>query len=806
MNDLKFAWRLLFKNPGFTAVAVLTLGLGIGANSAIFTVVNNVLLRPLPYANSDRLVVIWEANLKQGIKRVGPSGSDYLDWKEKSQSFEEVAAFDHGSGTVTGLGEPEQVAGMRVTVNLFSLLGKHAALGRTFLPDEGHGGRHNTVIFTHQYWQRRFGADPHIIGRKVTVDGLSYEVVGVLPADFYFPVPSELFVPWDDDELRSRSRNAFELGVFARLKPRVTVAEAHAELNILAEHIAALFPEKRDWGVTVMPLKRALLAYVQPAFVALLGAVGFLLAIACANVAHLLLARAAGRRREIAIRLAVGADRWRIVRQLLTETLVLAFVGGAAGLLLSYWFIDLVRAILPDRIPVPDAAVDILLRSYHLDGTAFAFTLLLCLVCGLGFGLAPALQARRCDLTETLKDSTARPTWIRRRFGRQLLIVVEMAASLVLLSGVGLMIQTLLHLQAVNPGFQTKRALAMEIELPTDSKYRQTAEQAEFFRRAFDEVQRVPGVQSAGFVECLPLDEENTWRNFQVEGRPVPAPGQQDRAEYRRVGGSYFETLSIPVLEGRTLNQRDDAKAPVVAVVDQALARRYWPGESALGKRLRIDDGQREPREIVGVVGGVRHFGLDQAISPLIYVPEEQQPTYRMSLVVRTGFEPATLVEALKKAIWRVDATQPVYKVRTMDQLLSGAVAVQRMTLDLLGAFAVAALLLAAVGTYGVISYSVAQRVREIGIRLALGARQTSVLRLVLGQTLRFVLLGIGLGLAGAYVLTRSLSSILFGVPPTDPLAFGGAALLLIMISLAAAYWPARRATRIDPTCALRAE
>jgi len=806
MSNLRFAFRQLRKNPGFTAVAVLSLALGIGANSTIFALVNDILFRPLPYDAPDRLVVIWETHPTSGVKRAGPSGPDYLDWMEQSRSFEVMAAFDHGSGTVTGPGEPEQVAGMRVTVNFFGLLGTQPWLGRTFLPEEGHGGRHNTLVVTHGYWQRRFGADPNILGRKVTLDGLTYEVAGVLPANFYFPVPSEVFVPWDDDELRRKDRTALELGVVGRLKPGVTAPQAESDLNVVAGRISALDAHKRGWGVTVVPLKQAMFASVQPALWVLLGAVGFVLAIACANVANLLLTRATGRRREIAIRLAVGAGRWRIVRQLLTESLLLAALGGAAGLGLSAWGLDVLRAVLPGRVPVPDAAVDVLLRSYGIDGAAFTFTLGLCAVCGIAFGLVPALQATGADLTDSLKAGGRAGAGASRGRTRSALVVVQVALSLVLLSGVGLMLETLPHLRAVNPGFRTDHELAMEIELPTDSKYQEKAGQSQFFRQTLEEVARVPGVQSAGLVECLPLDEQSTWRDFRIEGRPLPAPGQEDRAEYRRVSAGYFATLGIPLVQGRCFTDQDDERAPLVAVIDRALARRYWPGEDPVGQRLFIADGQSRSRAIVGVVGGIHHFGLSQGIDPLIYVPFPQQPASRMTLIVRTDPAPGTLVRPVKEAIWRVDRDQPVYKVRTLDQLPGAAVAVPRMTLDLLGGFAFVALALAAVGIYGVMAYAVAQRTHEIGIRLALGARRADVFKLIVRSGIGLSLLGIAIGVAGGLGLTRVIASQLYGVKAADPFTFARASLLLLIVALLACWWPARRAARVNPMRALRTE
>ena len=806
LNDIKYAFRQLRKNPGFTTVAVLTLALGIGANSTIFAVVNNVLFGSLPYRASDRLVAIWETNPGTGVKRAGPSGPDYFDWRQQSQSFEEMAAFDHGSGTVTGRGEPEQVAAMRVTVNFFQLLGKQALIGQTFRKDECRDGRKNVVILTHAYWQRRFDADPKVLGRTITIDRLSYEVIGVLAADFYFPVPSELFAPWDYEELHQKSRTDLGLGVFGRLRPGITVVQAETEVNTIAQRLARDDPEKNGWGVTVVPLNRALFATIRPAFWVLLGAVGFVLAIACANVANLLLARATKRRREMAIRLAVGASRWHVTRQVLAESLLLAALGSAAGLVLCFGSLNLLKGILPSQIPIPDGAVDILLQGYQIDGSVFVFTLTLCAVCGISFGLIPAFQATRVDLSESFKLGNRTGLGAGKGWARNAIVVSEIALALILLSGVGLMIQTLLHLEAVEPGFQTDHVLTMQIELPTDSVYQRDAEQAQFFRRALEEVRQVPGVRSAGLVECLPLAQDMTWRNVHIEGRAPAPPGQEDHVEYRRVSNHYFETLGIPLMLGRPFTERDDAQTPLVAVIDQTLARRYWPNDDPIGKRIFIGDGLIDSREIVGVVGGVKHFDLRQANDPLIYVPFSQRPMARMNLVVRTEPASASLERLVKEAIWRVDQNQPVYRVRTMDQIVSQALAVPRMTLKLFAGFALLALSLAAIGIYGVMTYSVAQRTNEIGIRLAMGAQKSDMLSLILWQSLRMTLLGVGIGLVGALALTRLLSSLLYEVKPTDPLTFACGSLLLLLVSLAACLLPACRATRIDPMEALRYE
>jgi putative ABC transport system permease protein len=806
LKDIRFAARLLLKSPGFFTVAVLTLAIGIGANSAIYSVVSAVLFHPLPYQAPDRLMVVWENNLALELKRVGPSGLNFLDWKKQNTVFEDMVAFDHGSGTVTGLGEPEQVPGMRVTVNFFDFLDTKALIGRTFTPEECRG-QHNVGLLSYGYWQRRFGGAPDVIGKTFTIDGLAYTLIGVLPKDFYVPVAADLFAPWPNEWLERMGRHSHELGVIARLKPGVSMAQAQAEMNVIAQRIARQDPSQKGWGATVVPIIEALLEGIRPALLLLSGAVGFVLLIACVNVANLLLSRASAREKEMAVRISLGASRLRIMQQLLSESILVGVISGVAGIILAFWCLDSLRRLIPSRITVPGGAVEVVLPSFGLNGEVLIFTLFLSLLSGLIFGLIPALQASRSRLNETLKEGgrgSAAATAGGRM--RSILVVAEVALALVLLTGAGLMVRASRNLADVKPGFQSDQLLTMQIELPTDSKYQRQEEQSAVFYKIQTEVEKVPGVSASGLVECLPLDEFDESRVFEIEGRP-PDPSRQGlRAEYRRTSTGYLQAMKIPLLKGREFTQYDNSGAAAVAIIDAALAQRYWPNEDPIGKRLRIRDGVSASTEIVGIAGSVRHFGLNQGIQPMLYVPFLQRPARRMSLVVRSASDGSGMIQAVKEAVWRVDKDQPVYRVRPMNELVSHSVAPQRLILWLLSIFSLLALILASIGTYGVMSYSVTQRTRDIGIRMALGAEKQHVQKMVLRQGLVLILFGIAGGLVAALLLTRFLSSQLFEVSASDPSTFGSVAMLLSLVALLACYLPARRATRIDPIVALRYE
>jgi len=805
LEDLRYSFRTLARSPGFAAVALLTLALGIGANSAIFTVVNTMLLQPLPVRAGNRLVVIWINNLRQGWSRIGPSGQDYLDWKEQNNSFEDMFLFEHGTGTVTGVVEPEQVAGLRVTTNFGDFFGIKPVLGRTFRLDEA-GGRHNLAILSYGYWQRRFGSDPTVVGRGLTLNGERYTIIGVLPASLATLFPGDLVVPFDTDWVK---RADSDLGVFGRLKPGITLRQASTEMSVIAERIGRQRPYREGFGTVLVPLQDVRVEYIRPALLVLLGAVACVLLVACTNVANLLLARALARQREVAVRMALGAGRLRVIGHFLTESTLLALLGGAAGLLLALWGTDLLMKVVPSSIPVPNAADKVRLAKVHMDGTVVLFTLLVSLVTGIIFGLVPALQSLRCNVNEALKEGGRGSVGSRRGHRtRATLVITEAALAFVLLIGAGLMIKSFWRLLGVNPGFNPEHLLTLRIKLPMDvkdSKYHDPKQRAATLKRFLENVETLSGVRSAALTEIVPLSQQDQDRwFFAIKEAPPQPPGRQFAADLRAVSPSYFGTMGIPLLKGRVFTDYDNVDGPRVVMIDETLAREFFPNQDPVGHHLQIPDATRPAREIVGVVGGVRDTGFDQQPRPTIYFPYLQSPDQTVSLVVRTAAGPGTILPAIKNAIWSVDKDQPVFDVKTMDEIISGVVSAQRLAFVLLGIFALLALALAAVGIYSVTSYAVGQRTHEIGIRMALGAEKSDVLRLIVGHGLALALMGVAIGLGAALLLSHLLASILYGVRPTDPATYAGVSLLVMLASILAGYLPARRAAKVDPMTALR--
>ncbi|HEV1995913.1 MAG TPA: ABC transporter permease [Candidatus Acidoferrum sp.] len=806
-QDLRYAARMLLKNPGFTAVAVITLALGIGANTAIFNVVHATLLQPLPIRHASRLVVIWVNNLEHGWSRIGPTGQDYLDWKEQAKSLDDIFLFEHGTGTVTGPGEPEQVAGLRVTTNFGGFFGIKPVFGRTFRLEEA-GGRHNFVILGNSYWRRRFSSDPSVVGRGMTLNGEEYTIIGVLPAEFAALFPADVVVPFDTAWVK---RVDTDLGVFGRLKPEATLNQATREMSVIAERIAIARPSRKGFGVVLVPLESVRLEYLRPALLVLLGAVGFVLLISCANVANLLLARSVMRQREMAIRMALGAGHLRLIRQFLAESTLLSLLGGAVGSLLALWSTELLKIFLPSRIPVPNAADAVMLPRIHMSGAAFAFTIVISLLTGIIFGLIPALQSLKCNVNESLKEGgRGFLSGPRGHRTRSALVIAESALAFVLVIGAGLMIKSFWRLLEANPGFHPDHLLTLRIKLPADakdSKYREPRQQAATFQRFLASVEAVPGIQSAAFAEIVPLSQDDMDMGyFTLKEGPLRPPGEHLAADYRDVTSNYFAAMGIPLIAGRIFTEQDNLDRPRVVVIDEPLARRFFTGEDPIGKHLQIPDYTRPAREIVGVVGGVRDTGFDQPPRPTIYFPSLQSPDQTMSLVVRTTLPPSAILPAIKNAIWSVDKNQPVFEVRSMDEIISGIVSAQHLAFLLLGVFAFLALALAAIGIYGVTSYVVSERTHEIGVRMALGAQPRDVSRVVLGLGARLAGIGVIGGVLAALALTRLLSSLLFGVSATDPFTFVGVAILLTLVALAACYIPARRAMRVDPIVALRYE
>jgi putative ABC transport system permease protein len=806
-QDIRYSLRVLRKSPGFTAVAVLTLALGIGANTAIFNVAHATLLQPLPIKQAGRVVVIWVDNLTHGWSRIGPTGLDYLDWKEQSKSFDDLLLFEHGTGTVTGSGEPEQVAGLRVTTNFGDFFGIKPVLGRTFRPEDA-AGRHNFALLANAYWRRHFNSDPFVVGRGMTLNGEEYTIIGVLPAEFAALFPSDLVASFDNDWLK---RADGDLGVLGRIKRGTTLQQATGEMSIIAERIANSRPSRKGFGVVMVPLQSVRLEYLRPALLVLLGAVGFVLLISCANVANLILARSLVRRREMAIRVALGAGRLRLIRQFLIESTLLSLLGGAAGSLLALWSTDLLKIFVPSRIPVPNAADYVTLPGIHMTGTAFAFTIVVSVLSGLVFGLIPAFQTLQCNVNDSLKEGGRGFSAGRRgRRARSSLVVVESALAFVLVLGAGLMINSFWRLLQTNPGFRPDDLLTLRIKLPADakdSKYREPRQQGVTFQRFLAGVEAVPGIQSAAFAEIVPLSQDDMDRGYFVIQEDPPLPtGEHLSADYRDVTPDYFAAMKIPLAAGRTFTPQDDLDHPRVVIVDESFARHFFPDQDPIGNHVSVPDATRPTREIVGVVGGVRDTGFDQQPQPTIYFPSLQSPDQTMTLVVRTAMPASAILPAIKNAIWSVDRNQPVFAVRSMDEIISGIVSAQRLAFLLLGVFAFLALSLAAIGIYGVTSYLVSERTHEIGVRSALGARSSDVSRLVLGHGIKLAGIGILSGAIAALALTRLLSSLLFNVSSTDPLTFITVAILLTLVALAACYIPARRAMRIDPVIALRCE
>jgi predicted permease len=808
-QDLRYGVRVLIKNPGFTLIAVLTLALGIGANTAIFSVVNGALLRALPYRDPAGLVMVW-ANRPQlqaqlGLEDFPVTAADFVDWRDQNQVFEQMAAMRPQSLNLTGSGEPEVLVGVRASASLFSLLGVRAVIGRAFLPDEDKAGAHRVVMLSHGLWQRRWAGSAEIIGQTIRLDNDAYTVIGVLPPGFNYPRKGEfpayfesfgkfdLYLPiaFTPAELNNRDRGY--LAVLARLRPSVSIARAQAEMDAIARRLTEQYPQTNtDKGVRLEPLHRQVVGKARKALLVLLGAVGCLLLLACANVANLSLSRAAGRASEIAIRAALGAGRGRIVRQMLTESLMIALAGGALGLWLAWWGVKLAPAISPDYLPRAD--------DIRLDTSVAGFTFIVSLLTGIMFGLLPALQASRLDINETLKEGGRNAADGPRRHLRSFLVVGEVALAFVLLVSAGLLLKSFVRLVGVDPGLDPQRVLTMDILLPR-AKYA-GVERAAFFQRALERVRTLPGVEAAGAVSPLPLSGAHSSTAFSIEGRP-PSPGQTIQAGRRWASPDYFKTLRIPLRTGRLFGESDGAEATPVVVINESLARQYFANENPLGKRLAFDSTWRE---IVGVAKDVKYSGLEDEAGPEFYLPMAQVPAVFMTLVVRASGDPAPMAPAVRAQIWAVDKDQPVSNIRTMEQLLANSVAPRRFNLLLLGAFALAGLTLAGIGLYGALSYTVAQRTREIGVRMALGAQTSDALRLVIGEGMKLALIGALLGLGGALALTRLMKTLLFEVSATDPLTFIVIAAVLIIVALLACYIPARRATKVDPIVALRYE
>jgi putative ABC transport system permease protein len=798
LRDLKFSFRSLLKRPGFTAIAVITLALGIGANTTLFSFVNGILLRPLPYKDPGQLVILDETAPKQDIKSFDVSYPNFVDWRQQNHSFEDIAIYQEGSYSLVGAGDPEQIPGARISQGLFETLGVPPKLGRSFTAEEDRPETNNTVLISDSLWQRRFGSAETVIGQSLTVNGKARTIIGVMPAGFKFPERAELWVPMALNETLFK-RTDHGLSSIARLRPNVTLAQAQAEMNNIARRIEAQNPVTNEGlGVNVFSLRDRLVGDYRYALLILLGVVAFVLLIACANVANLLLARSSARHKEFALRAALGASRARIIRQLLTESALLSLLGAMLGVLMAVWGRNLLLAAIPADMPF--------WMKFDLDLRVLAFTFAISLLTGLIFGIAPALQGAKPNLNEALKEGGRGGGGGGHNRLRSVLVVAEVALSLVLLVGAGLMVRSFSKLQHVNSGIKPENVLTVEVPLPR-AKYPEGAQQSAFFQQLVSRVRALPGTSSAAAVSGLPLG--SLWgRSLTVEGRPVLSVGQAPSINHSVITPNYFQTMGIPLIEGRDFTDADSAGALRVTIVDERLAREYWPGTSALGKRIRFGPPEsNEPwHTIVGVVGTVRHQRLDRDTRESIYVSYLQIPDRDMTITMRTRGNPLGLVGAVREQVQALDKDQPVTNVKTMDEVISRSIWQQRFYAMLFGIFAALALILAAIGIYGVMSYAMTQRTYEIGIRMALGAGRLNVLKLAVGQGMKLALMGVAFGLGAAFGLTRLMSSLLFNVSATDLGTFASIALLLIGVTLLACYIPARRATKVSPLAALRYE
>lgn len=804
LQDLRYSLRMLTNKPGFTVIAILALALGIGANSAIFSVVNTVLLRPLPYANPEKLVLVW-TYFGPDLPQNWVSGPELADMRERSTMIEDFAALTYPSVSLTGIGEPEQVQGAAVTANFFPTLGVQPSQGRSFTEEEDRPGGERVVILSHGFWERRFASNPGVINQTISLEGQNATIIGVMPQGFGILPPDaqsprniEMWVPMAAD-FRAQSRGNHGMRVIGRIKPEFTIEQAQEEMKQIS---AALDQEfyKFGFGINIVPLHGHVVKTVRPMLWVLLGAVGFVLLIACANVANLLLARAVAREKEIAIRTALGAGRWRLIRQLLTESVVLATVSGAIGLLLAYLGLKALIAIAPDNVPR--------LNEMSIDARVLVFTIGVSMITGIIFGLVPAFQASKPDLNETLKEGGRGSTGgARGRRVRSILVVAEIAFALVLLTGAGLMIRSFIRLQEVKPGFKPENLLTMRLRLP-QTKYADAAQLTPFYQQLIERVRALPGVRTVGTVSHLPLSGAYQSGTITVEQPSASVDNASFECDRRITSPDYFEAMGIEVMNGRPFNDHDAQSALMVCIVDETFARRFWPNEDPLGKRVKIGGSQSTNPwlTIVGVVAHVKHYGLSAQGREFIYFPYTQAPARQMFLAVRTEGDPSNLIGSVRKEIAGMDPDQPIADIRNMEQIVYGSVAQPRFNMLMLGIFAVVALILAAVGVYGVMNYSVAQQTHEIGIRMALGAQQSHILSMVIQQGCLLVGIGVAIGLAGAFVITRFMSSMLYDVKAMDPATFGGVAVILALVALVASYIPARRATRVDPMIALRYE
>jgi len=809
LHDIRYGLRMLSKAPSFSIVATIALALGIGANTAIFSVVNSVLLRPLPFQDSDQLMSLWETDSSRGQQRGSASYPNFADWRAQSQVFERLASYHDSDFILTGRGDSARLQGAVVNADLFPLLGVTPAIGRAFSPDEDNPESERVVLLSHELFQNRFNSDPNVLNQPITLDGKPYAIVGVMPAAFQFPIQNEPVELWttvagdrEGKEPVTDQRGAHYMNVIARLKPGVTREQAQAEMTTIAARLEEQYPDKNlHRSVSVEPTLEGLVGEIRPVLLILLAAVGCVLLIACANVANLLLARAMSRHKEMAIRSALGATRRRVVRQLLTESVLLALTGGTLGLLLAMWSSDLLVALGRDNIPRP--------LQVGLDWRVLVFTLTVSVLTGILFGLVPALHSTKTELNESLKEGgRGSSEGARRNRLRGLLVIAEVAVAVVLLVGAGLLIQSLWRLRQVRPGFDSQNVLTFTLGLP-EVKY-STDNQARFYRDLLERLRTLPGVRSASAVMPLPLSGDRFSISFETEGRPVPK-GEEPSADFFAIEPDYFNTMGIPLLKGRAFDEHDIHGSQPVIIVNEAFVKQFFPNEDPIGRHIKPGistyEGEHSVmREIVGVVADVKNRSLSAEVRPAYFVTHAQAPFGQMVVVAKTTNDPHSLITASQNTVASMDKELPTFNVKTMDEYMAASVAAPRFNTTLLGIFAGVALTLTVVGLFGVMSYSVAQRTNEIGIRMALGAQTKDVLGLILSQGFKLIVVGLAIGLVGAFAVMSVIASLLFGVTSRDPLTFAAVALLLGLVALLACYIPAMRATRVDPLTALRCE
>jgi putative ABC transport system permease protein len=802
LKDIRYGIRGLFKRPALTIIAIVTLAIGIGANSAIFSTINALLLKPLPFPDPERIVALWDKVPSRGVERNEVAVANYLDWKAQNKSFEQLGIYRWWSTNLTGADSPERVQGFQVTANFLDIVNVKPMLGRGFSPDQNEPGKETVALLTYSLWQRRFGGDPNIVDKTILTNGIKRTVIGVMPPEFNYPKGAEIYAPISFSPELSRSRGSHSYLGIGRLKPGVSLKSAQTDLDQIAGQLERQYPETNTGrGVVIYPVLEDTVRMYSTALWVMMAAVGFVLLIGCANVANLMLARATGRQREIALRAALGASRFRIIRQLLTESVLLGIAGGGLGTLIAYWGIEAIR------VGSPGEAARFAPGWNHLgiNLSVLAFTMVISVLSGVVFGLAPAWQLSKPDLNQALKEGSRQASSGSHRL-RGLLVISEVALSLMLLVSAGLLIRSFLQLVKTDAGFNPDNLLTMNLVLPA-AKYKDEPQRAAFYSELVRRASTMPGVESAAVVNYLPLGGANSSDTFLIEGVPEPPPGQEFEGRYRVCTPDYFRTMGIPVLQGRSFTDQDKAGAPPVVIVNETLARKYWPNQDAIGKRMRFPGPlDKNPWiQVVGVVKDVKHE-LNLPITEDYYLPHAQDSWNAMVLVAKTSNDPLALAGPMRQEIASMDKDQPVFDVRTMREVRAISLALYSFSSVMLSVFAAVALLLAGIGIYGVMSYAVTQRTQEIGIRMALGARVLDVLKLVLKNGMSLALIGIAVGLAGAFGLTRLLASLLVGVAPTDVLTYSIVTAILLVIALLACYIPARRATKVDPLVALRYE